>query len=205
MANDDELIERFKGGDLAAFDQLMSKYYKSIYYLALSRTNSHEDAEDIAQEAFTRVFKSLPKWKPKASFYTWLRTIVINLCIDHHRAKIRRQTQSLEDKGAFAMNIPADSSRDPMKNAESEELMDVMLKAAEKLSPQQYRSFMLFHYGGLSLKETADVMGCAVGTIKAHLNRATAKMRDLLKDLADDWEIKGKDEERDEGNEEHDI
>ena len=195
MINDDELIERFKGGDLTAFDQLMNKYYKSIYYLALGRTNSHEDAEDIAQEAFARVFKALPKWKPKASFYTWLRTIAINLCIDHHRAKIRRQTQSLDDdKGLLAMNIPADSGRDPVTNAESSELMDIMLKAAEKLSPQQYRAFMLFHYGGLSLKEAADIMGCAVGTIKAHLNRATAKMRDLLKDLADDWEVRRKDE-----------
>ena len=173
----------------------MNKYYKSIYYLALGRTNSHEDAEDIAQEAFARVFKALPKWKPKASFYTWLRTIAINLCIDHHRAKIRRQTQSLDDdKGLLAMNIPADSGRDPVTNAESSELMDIMLKAAEKLSPQQYRAFMLFHYGGLSLKEAADIMGCAVGTIKAHLNRATAKMRDLLKDLADDWEVRRKDE-----------
>lgn len=196
MIEDDELIGRFKDGDLTAFDQLMTKYYKSIYYLALGRTNNHEDAEDIAQEAFSRVFKSLPKWKPKASFYTWLRTISINLCIDHHRAKIRRQTQSLEDTGGFAMNIPADPSRNPVTNTESSELMDIMLKAAEKLSPQQHRAFMLFHYGGLSLKEAAEVMGCAVGTIKAHLNRATAKMRDLLKDLANDWEIKKKDEEQ---------
>jgi len=194
MTDDDRLIEDFKGGDITAFDQLMNKYYKSIYYLALGMTNNHEDALDISQEAFTRVFKSLPKWKPKASFYTWLRTITLNLCIDHHRAKVRRQTQPLDDKGIFAINIPADSIHDPLRVTESDELLQKILSAAEKLSPQQQKAFMLFHYGGLSLKEAADVMGCAVGTIKAHLNRATAKMRDLLKDLADEWEIKKKDE-----------
>ena len=91
------------------------------------------------------------------------------------------------------MDIPTKPSADPLKITESEELMQRILLATEKLSPRQRRAFMLFHYGGLSLKEAAQIMGCAVGTIKAHLNRATGKLRDLLKDLADDWEIKGKD------------
>ena len=91
------------------------------------------------------------------------------------------------------MDIPINSSEDPIRIAESGELMQRILLAADELSPRQRKAFMLFHYGGLSLKEAAEIMGCAVGTIKAHLNRATAKMRDLLKDLADDWEIKRKD------------
>ena len=190
MTDDEILIERIREGDLSAFDELMNKHSKSIFYLALRMTDNWQDAEDIRQEVFVRVFKALPKWKPKASFYTWLRTVTMNLCIDHHRKRIRRQTKPLEDKDGFVMDIPTDSSSDPLRKSEGAELMQKVLLAAEKLSSRQREAFMLFHYADLSLKEAADSMGCAVGTVKAHLNRATAKMRDLLQDLADEWEIK---------------
>jgi RNA polymerase sigma-70 factor (ECF subfamily) len=193
MTDDETLIRQFKEGDISAFDELMNRYNRQIYYLALRMTHSHEDAEDISQEVFVRIFRALPKWKPKASFYTWLRTVAVNLCIDHHRARTRRQTQPLESKEGLVMDIPVDPSGDPLRVTESGEILKRILLAAEGLSKQQRRAFMLFHYGGLSLKEAADIMGVKVGTIKAHLNRATAKMRDLLRDLADDWEIKGKD------------
>ncbi len=192
MAEDEALIEQFKKGDLSAFDELMSKYSRKIRYLAYRMTNNYEDAEDITQEVFVRVFKALPTWKPRASFYTWLRTIALNLCIDHHRTRIRRQTQPLESRDGFVMNIPADSSSNPLRSTEADELRGRILLATEKLSPRQRKAFMLVSYGGLSLKEAAEIMGCAVGTIKAHLNRATTKMRDLLKDLFEDWELKDK-------------
>jgi len=190
MIDDEILIKQISEGNLSAFDELMNKHSKSIYYLAYRMTDSEQDAEDIRQEVFVRVFKALPKWKPKASFYTWLRTVTMNLCIDHHRKRIRRQTRPLESKDGFAMDIPTDSSVDPLRTAEAEELMQKILVAAEKLSRRQREAFMLFHYADLSLKEAAETMDCAVGTVKAHLNRATAKMRDLLKDLADEWKIK---------------
>jgi len=190
MIDDEILIERIREGDLSAFDELMNKHSKSIYYLAFRMTDSREDAEDIRQEVFVRVFRALPKWKPRASFYTWLRTVTMNLCIDHHRKRIRRQTKPLEDRDGNVMDIPTDSSSDPLRKAEGEELMQKVLLAAEKLSSRQREAFMLFHYADMSLKEAAEAMDCAVGTVKAHLNRATAKMRDLLQDLADEWKIK---------------
>ncbi len=193
MTDDEILIKRFKEGDISAFDELMDKYNRKIYYLALRMSKSPEDAEDISQEVFVRVFKALVKWKPKASFYTWLRTVTVNLCIDHHRVRVRHQTQPLENKEGVVMDIPVDPSGDPLRVAESEELMQRIFLATENLSKQQRKAFMLFHYGGLSQIEAAEIMECAVGTIKAHLSRATAKMRDSLKDLADDWNINGKD------------
>ena len=93
----------------------------------------------------------------------------------------------------LAANLPTDSSGDPLRVTEGGELIQKILLAAEKLSPQQHKAFMLFHYGGLSLKETAEIMGCAIGTIKAHLSRATAKMRDILREVADDWQIRDED------------
>ncbi len=187
MTDDEILIERFKKGDLSAFDELMGKHWKSIYFLALGMTNnSREDAEDIAQEVFARVFKALPSWKPRASFRTWLRKVASNLCIDYHRARVRRQTQPLENKQGLVMDVSTDPIDDPLRITETEELRKRILQAAEELSPRQQKAFMLCRYGGLPLKDAAEIMGCAIGTIKAHLNRATAKMRDLLEDLADD-------------------
>ena len=122
MVDDETLIGQIKEGDLSAFDELMNRYSKLVYYLALRMTNSHEDAEDIRQEVFVRVFKALPAWKPRASFYTWLRTVALNLCIDHHRARVRRQMQSLDDKESFVVNIAADTSSDPLQSTEAEEL-----------------------------------------------------------------------------------
>jgi len=187
MTDDETLIEQFKKGDLSAFDELMERHWKPIYYLALRMTNNRrEDAEDITQEVFAKVFKALPAWKPKASFRTWLRTIASHLCIDYYRARVRRQTQSLESKQGLVMDIPTDAADDPLRITEADELQQRILLAAEQLSPRQRRAFMLCRYGDLPLKDAAEIMGCAIGTIKAHLNRATAKMRDLLADLADD-------------------
>ena len=187
MTDDETLVEQFKKGDLSAFDELMKRHWKSVYFLAYKMTNnSHEDAEDIAQEVFARVFKTLPSWKPKASFRTWLRKVASNLCIDYHRARVRRQTQSLETKSGLVMDLPTDPADDPLKLTEAEELRQRILLATEELSPRQRKAFLLVRYGGLPLKDAAEVMGCAIGTIKAHLNRATAKMRDLLGDLVDD-------------------
>jgi len=185
MADDEILVERIKNGDLSAFDELVRKYYKQISILAYKMTGSYEDSEDIAQEVFARVFKTLPTWKPKASFFTWLRTVTTNLCIDYHRAKTRRRTQSIDDDDNPIINYMADPSSSPLDNVESREIMQKVLKASQKLSPQQRKVFILCHYGGLSREEAAQIMDCAVGTIKAHLSRATAKMRDLLKDFID--------------------
>jgi RNA polymerase sigma-70 factor (ECF subfamily) len=187
MTDDEILIERFKEGDLSAFDELMKKHWESVFYLALKMTNNNrEDAEDIAQEVFVKVFNKLAAWKPKASFRTWLHTVASNLCIDHYRARIRRQTQSLESKKGLVMEIPTDPADSPLKITEREELRQRVLMATKELSPRQCEAFMLCHYGQMPQKEAAEIMGCALGTIKAHLNRATAKLRDLLSDLGDD-------------------
>ncbi len=186
MTDDEILIEKFKKGDLSAFDELMNKHRGAIYFHALRMTKNIEDAEDIAQEAFVRAFKALPSWRPRARFSTWLHKVTFNLCIDYHRARIRRKTQPLESKTGYVMDIPTDPADNPLKITETEELWQRVLLATEQLSTRQRDAFMLCRYGEMSLKEAAEIMGCAVGTIKAHLNRATAKMRDLLADLADD-------------------
>ncbi len=186
MIDDETLVNRIKEGDMSAFEEIMNKYSRQIYLLALKMTGNHEDAEDISQEVFAKVFKAIPTWKPKASFYTWLRTITMNLCIDYHRSKVRHQVQSLDDKDSSILNITTDPSQNPLHNAQADELRRRVIKATEELSPQQRKVFMLCHYGGLSREEAAQIMNCAVGTIKAHLSRATAKMRDLLKDFIEE-------------------
>ena len=186
MSDDEILVERIKNGDLSAFDELVKKYYRQVSIIAYKMTRNFEDAEEIAQEVFSRVFKAIPNWKPKASFYTWLRTVTMNLCIDYHRSRVRHKTQSIDNTESPIANLSTDPSYSPLENVEANELRKRVLDAAEELSPQQRKAFLLCHYGGLSREEAANVMNCAVGTIKAHLSRATAKMRDLLKDLTED-------------------
>ena len=180
-APDRELILAAQDGDTRAFDVLVKRYKSRVYMLAYHQTKSHEDALDITQDTFVRAYLALPKWEPKASWYTWLYKITRNLCIDYHRSRSRRRTESLDEAES---TIPEPTTDDlfsnPAQMAEESELSDVIRGAVGELSDRQRDVFLLHHYGGLQVKEVAKTLDIAEGTAKIHLFRAVAKLRELL-------------------------
>jgi len=180
---DDEFwVKRFKSGDTSAFDELVLKYQNRIYELAYNFTHHVDDAFDLSQEIFLRVFKALKNFKGESTFYTWLYRIAKNACIDYTRKRKRYQNIALEDDtSANKQNLhPGLSNNMPDKHAEQKELEVEISKAIEQLSPRQKQVFVLRHYEDLALKEIAEELGLRIGSVKAHLFNATRTLRKLL-------------------------
>lgn len=189
--DDEELVERIKQGDEKAFEILMTKHKRRVFMIAFHSTKNYEDAEDITQEVFFRAYRSIPSWEPRANFSTWLYKVTTNLCIDYHRARVRRRMESVDDEESKLPDLRAeDLASDPEKVTEENEIRRIINKAIEEnLSGRQRDAFILYHYGGLQVKEVAEVLGVAEGTVKMHLFRAMTKLRKALKPLRDKGEI----------------
>jgi RNA polymerase sigma factor (sigma-70 family) len=182
--DDFELVERFQCGDISAFDPLVLRYRDKVYDIVYSHTRNVEDAYDLSQEIFLKAFKALGRFKKKSSFYTWLYSIAINVCIDHGRKNKRHLMIPIEDWMQSSDSIDllsTDSGSSPSGAVELKELKHQLAWAIEQLPPKQKAVFIMKRQQGLSLEEIANTLGRSVGTVKAHLFHATSKLANLLK------------------------
>ena len=186
MSLDDyDLITLAQRGDMRAFEQLVYRYDKRVLSLALSYSKDEDEAKDIYQDAFIRVYRALPKFQFRSQFSTWLYRIVTNVCLTHQsRRKSHTHVSIDEDDGEDMsnpmMNILVDDTETDNRVI-NEEITAHVNNAMSSLSPQQRMVFTLRHYEGFKLKEIADMMACAEGTIKKYLFTATERMREHLK------------------------
>jgi RNA polymerase sigma-70 factor (ECF subfamily) len=171
------LIDRFKKGEAGAFDEIVNKYQKKVYNIAYGFIGNCEDAYDISQEVFIKVFRSLGQLKNGASFFLWLKRITVNTCIDFVRQQANEQTL---DEFSYLQKHYAEDNRTSDRIMETGELKKIINRAIERLPMKQRKVFVLRHYDELPLKDIAEVLGCSLGTVKAHLFRATHRLRTLL-------------------------
>ena len=182
-----DLIQRAKVGDMGAFEELVFRYDKQVLTIAARYVQSAEDAKDIYQEVFLRVFRSLPRFQLRSQFSTWLFRITTNVCLTH-RAKRKRHvhaslSQDSEDDhgGTIAETISDKSATD-----ERAEKSDMALHVAHTLgilSPRQKLVFTMKYYDDYKIREIAQMTGLNEGTVKRYLFAATRKVRHSLKDL----------------------
>ncbi len=174
------LVERFQSGEPDAFNEIVDRCRGHVYSLAYRFTHNCEDAYDISQEVFIKVFRSLSKLKDSSAFDAWLRRVTVNACMDHLRRR-RNDHQALDDFPYLDYEFPAGGGHAlPDRPIENNELRRVIARAVEQLPKRQKKVFILRHYEGLSLKEIAKTLNCSLGTVKAHLFRATRRLRKLL-------------------------
>jgi len=171
------LIQKFKNGEVNAFDEIVRKYQKQVYNIAYGYIGNYEDAYDISQEVFLKVYKSIGKLKDNSAFGFWLRRITLNACTDYIRNQVNET--SMDDLSYVSNHYYSDSGTSD-KLMESGELGKVISKAIQRLPKKQQKVFMLRHYEGLALKDIAETLNCSLGTVKAHLFRATRRLRDIL-------------------------
>ena len=190
MPDEMELVQKAQTGDALAFEYLVRQYDQQVLSIALSFTNHAEDAKDIYQEVFIRVFRALPGFRFESKFSTWLHKITTNVCLTHRQKAKRHRHQSLDqeielsDGSTYALSeVIADDTATPEKETQDSEITQQIQKALEVLSPQQKLVFTLKHYQGYKLREIAEMMNCAEGTVKKHLFVANEKLREQLKDL----------------------
>jgi RNA polymerase sigma-70 factor (ECF subfamily) len=185
--SDMALVERALDNDLAAFEQLVTRYQGKIIAYAARMLNDHDEAEDVAQEAFIKAYRSLESFRGAASFSTWLYRIVTNLCIDRTRMRKRRPQQAYsldepydkeEDKGGRDI---ADTNFEPSKNVEREELrQQVRLTVAEM--PDKLRQVLVMcDIQGMPYEQIAKVLDCPIGTVKSRLFHARADLARRLR------------------------
>jgi RNA polymerase sigma-70 factor (ECF subfamily) len=183
------LIRAAQNGDQDAFEQLVRAYDRSVLRLALNLLRSTEDAYDVYQEAFLRVFKNLHMFRFDCSFHTWLYRIVTNLCLDHLRKrKVRREESGVietEDGPKDRMDsVQEDRAQgDPQRNLMNRQLGDRIEAVLRQLTAKERMVFELRHYQGLRLRAIGEVLGTTEEAAKTCLFRATQKMRIALGDF----------------------
>ncbi len=189
QASDEALITEAKEGNLAAFSELVDRYKKPIFHLALRMLRNREEAEDSAQETFLRAFRSIDTFEEGRRFSPWLYQIASNLCRDVLRKRsIRGFTQSLDapidDDGELYPQYARDE-KGPDELAVEGELREAVLDAVDRL-PDKYRVvIVLRHLQDLSYQEIADVLDIPIGTVKTRLFRAREALRADLDDVVD--------------------
>jgi len=187
---DEILVKQFQTGSQRAFDELMKRYERKIFGYLLRSVRNYEDAEELTLEVFFKAYRALSSWEPKAKFSTWLYTIASNLSIDYHRSKARHPVYVLEDEEVLETKLVAnDLSSNPEKHVEEMERGRIIREAVDELSSKQKEVFMLTRYEGLPIREVAETLGMAEGTVKIHLHRAMKKLQTLLRPLMENNEI----------------
>jgi RNA polymerase sigma-70 factor (ECF subfamily) len=182
------LIRRAQGGDRGAFDALVRLYDQNVLRLALQVVRSAEEARDLYQEAFLKVYRSLRHFRLESRFSTWLHRVVMNVCLDHLRHQAtRKEVQAPEDaeSGQEYFQTVADdrAALDPERAAHSREIASRIQAALGVLNPRERLVFELKHYQGLKLRAIGEFCGTTEQTVKNCLFRATQKLRLELADL----------------------
>ncbi len=175
-AEDLALVDAFKRGEDSAFTALVIKYREAVYRIARRMVHSHEDASDVAQEVFIRVYRALPKFAARSALRTWLFRITINYCLDHNGRRSKDVLSGLREL------LWEPSARDnPAEHVERRELGGVVAQAIDGLPPRQKAMVILRVYQDLPYTEIGRIMGCAEGTVKATMFAAFGKLRKRLR------------------------
>ena len=197
--DDRGLVRAAQKGDERAFRQLVERYQRRIYQLALGMTKDPDDAMDIAQETFVRVHKYLPSFKGDSSFFTWTYRIATNLCLDAQRRKGRSERVELDEGNEAeieeAMDPPSHALAGPQRQALNDELKGKLEEALQGLSENHRAILLLREVDGLSYEELAKVLDIRKGTVMSRLFHARLKMQKKLREyLGEDAPEAGGDE-----------
>src|SRR5690348_3483271 len=193
-ADDRRLIERAQAGDRSAFELLVQRYDRQVLRLALNVLGSAEDARDVYQEAFLKVYRNLHHFRFECAFYTWIYRIVTNLCLDHLRRRrshpeeqppVLRMTSAQERANGdfFDRQQGVGNHSDPERVVLGHEIGRKVEAALRSLSPRERMVFEMRHYQGMKLRAIGEALGTTEETVKNSLFRATRKLRSQLEEL----------------------
>ena len=181
MVEEKYLIQQIQDGNRNAFRRLVEEYKRKVYYLAYHLTGNHMDADDLSQEVFIKIFRSIANFRHEAKFSTWVYRVTVNCWINMRKSKgykIRLKQDSLDS------NVYLDehkiSEQNPMQEAEKADLHKFIHNALHKLSPKEKSVFIMRHYHELSLKEIGTILNISVGTVKSLLFRSINKLQTQL-------------------------
>ena len=188
VAFDQELVNRFKGGDQAAFDEMVSRYWDRIYGMVNQLLRNSQDAEEVTQDAFIRAHRGLANFRGDSAFSTWLYQIATNLARNRYWYWWRRKRDksvsfdapvSADNATTLADLIPAEMET-PDDITVTQEFIDRIALGMEKLSAKHREILTLRNIKNLSYEEIADILAISVGTVKSRIARARESLRSKL-------------------------
>jgi RNA polymerase sigma-70 factor (ECF subfamily) len=182
--NEQLLLHKAKAGDIEAFEELIDAYQKKVFNLAFRIIGNYDDAADLAQETFVRIFKAISKFKEESSFSTWIYRITTNVCLDEIRKRKNKKILSLDedihmDDGDMKRQVESDEIG-PEQNAEREEVRRIVNDAINMLPEDQRVVITLRDIDGMSYEEISETLKCPGGTVKSRINRARVALKNIL-------------------------
>jgi RNA polymerase sigma-70 factor (ECF subfamily) len=180
----DEIIERCLNGDQSAWESIVRMYRRKVFNVAYKFVGRHDQAEDLTQDVFLKLYKSLDTFDRRANFQTWLISVSRNLCIDHYRA-VRKERETINRDVDPADFMPV--SPDPRADAQLEQRDRVHLlrRALDKLAPTLRTAVMLRDIQELTYQEIADKLHLPEGTVKSRINRGRTELARQIQKLRD--------------------
>lgn len=179
------LVRRAQRGNADAFRALVDSYKDRLFAFTWRMVRNHHEAEDITQAAFVKAYEALDSYSEDYAFSTWLFTISYRLCLNHLR---KRKAYSGEVDLSQVGHAQDDAPRTLANTEEARRLRNAIWKAVDELKPPQRSAVLLFYREGKSCEDIGRVLGMPTVTVKSHLHRARAKLRQILSaELVDDW------------------
>ena len=184
VADDFELIRAYKSGEEKAFEELVRRYQRQVANIIYLTLGDRSEIDDLTQEAFLRVYRSLDRFAFDSSFYSWLYRIVVNLCIDELRRRKIKRTFSLDWLGEHRLEREegATSHRTGIDEVLGKEKKETIRTALERLSAEHKAVLVLREYNDLSYAEIASVLKISPQAVKSRIFRAREELRKILKD-----------------------
>jgi RNA polymerase sigma-70 factor (ECF subfamily) len=185
---DQQLVDRVFRGDKHAFDLLVLRYQHRILGLIGRFINDPAEVEDVAQEAFIKAYRALPKFRGDSAFYTWLYRIAINTAKNYLVARGRRPPSTdidMDDAEFMENNSTLTDIESPEASQEKADLERVIYEAIDELPEDLRTAFTLREFSGLSYEEITEIMGCPVGTVRSRIFRAREALDKKIRPLLD--------------------
>jgi RNA polymerase sigma-70 factor (ECF subfamily) len=178
----DVLIDRCLKGDQVAWDQIVRMHWRKVFNLAYKFVGRHDEAEDLTQDIFLKIFKALHTFDRRANFQTWLISISRNLCIDHYRS-VRKERETMAREVDSADLMPVSRERGPHAELEQIDLRQLIRQALAELPPALKEAVVLRDLQEFSYQEIADKLGLPEGTVKSRINRGRLELARQLRRL----------------------
>jgi RNA polymerase sigma-70 factor, ECF subfamily len=183
-ATPDSLIEQCLAGDQLAWEQVVRQNWRKVFNVAYKFVGKHDEAEDLTQDIFLKIFKALNTFDRRANFQTWIISISRNLCIDHYRS-VRKERQTIARDVDSNDLQPATTERGPYAQAEHQDLKAQLRQALEMLPMTLRTAVVLRDLQELSYQEIAEKLDLPEGTVKSRINRGRLELARQLKRLQD--------------------
>ena len=178
--DDKHILAQARRGELDAFEELVRRYEKRVYAIALRSAGSPEDAADITQDVFLRAWRSIESFRGDSGFSTWLFRITMNICVDHARHRqTQPQTMALTNDEDEERPIH-DTAPTPEEQLDNSELGRELAAALDEVSEEHRRIVLLRDVSGMSYTEIAEILEISEGTVKSRLARARIALRKVL-------------------------